>query len=81
MNATEAKNQFGRLLDSAQSRPVTIEKNGRPVAVLVSAEKYEQLEAMENSWWASEAKKALKEGFLGQKDSENLLAELLNAED
>ncbi|WP_424522213.1 type II toxin-antitoxin system Phd/YefM family antitoxin, partial [Rubrivirga sp.] len=34
--ATEAKNHFGRLLDRAQREPVTIEKQGRPVAVMLS---------------------------------------------
>ena len=81
VNATDAKNNFGELLDSAKVHPMKIEKNGRPVAVLVSAEKFEQLEAMEDAWWAAEAKKALKEGYLGQKESEALLAELVNAKD
>lgn len=48
MNATDAKNRFGELLDSARSNPVTIEKNGRAVAVLVSAERFELYQALGN---------------------------------
>ena len=39
--AREAKNHFGALLDSAQKEPVRITKNSRPVAVLLSGEKFE----------------------------------------
>ena len=36
--AREAKDEFGRLLDTARREPVTIEKKGRPVAVVLSIE-------------------------------------------
>ena len=35
MSAKDAKNHFGELLMEAQRAPVTIEKNGKPVAVLL----------------------------------------------
>ena len=46
VSSGDAKNRFGELLDTAQREPVTIEKHGRPVAVMVSAEDYEEIEAM-----------------------------------
>lgn len=46
MAALQAKNRFGELLDAAQRGPVTIEKHGRPVAVVVSAEDYKELEGL-----------------------------------
>ncbi len=36
VTAKEAKNRFGQLIDDAQRGPVTIEKNGRPFAVVQS---------------------------------------------
>ena len=39
--AAEAKTNFGSLLDTAQKEPVTISRNGRPVAVVVSIDEYE----------------------------------------
>ncbi len=79
--ATEAKYGFGRLLDAAQREPVTIEKNGRAVAVMLCMEEYERLEAVEDAWWAARAAAAEKAGgWLGTEDSERLLGELLNAE-
>ena len=36
VSAREAKNRFGQLIDDAQREPVTIEKYGRPFAVVQS---------------------------------------------
>lgn len=41
--ASDAKNRFGQLIDEAQSEPVRIQKNGRDVAVVVSAETFRQM--------------------------------------
>jgi len=43
INALEAKNQFGQLLDLAQSHPVQITKHGRAVAIVISIAEYEKL--------------------------------------
>jgi prevent-host-death family protein len=40
--AADAKTNFGALLDKAQRGPVTISKNGRAVAVVMSAEAYRE---------------------------------------
>jgi len=41
--AREAKVHFGELIDNAQREPVSIEKYGRPVAVIMSSEEYKQI--------------------------------------
>lgn len=43
MSAKDAKNGFGLLIDTALVEPVTIEKHGRPVVVVVSIEEFERL--------------------------------------
>lgn len=43
MSSKDAKNGFGRLLDTALAEPVTIEKHGRAVVVVLSVEEYERL--------------------------------------
>jgi prevent-host-death family protein len=43
MSAKDAKNAFGLLLDTARAEPVTIEKHGRRVVVVLSVEEYERL--------------------------------------
>ncbi len=43
VSATDAKNKFGQVLEMAQAGPVHIQKSGRDVAVVLSAEEYAQL--------------------------------------
>lgn len=81
-SASEAKNSFGRLLDTAQREPVTIEKKGRPVAVVMSLEDYERFEALEDAWWVARAEEAEKEGdWLGPEESEKYMRDVLGAKD
>lgn len=42
MQATEAKNRFGELLELSATEPVLIQKNGRDIAVVVSKAEYER---------------------------------------
>ena len=43
MSAREAKNGFGRLIDLARIEPVTVEKHGRGVVVVMAVEEYDRL--------------------------------------
>lgn len=43
MSAKDAKNGFGRLIDTARAEPVMVEKHGRPVVVVISVEEFERL--------------------------------------
>ena len=47
MSAKDAKNAFGLLLDNARAEPVTVEKHGRPVVVVMSIEEFERLSLLE----------------------------------
>lgn len=44
LTANEAKTQFGEMLLKVQKSPVHINKNGKPVAVVLSVEDYQELE-------------------------------------
>ena len=81
ISAPDARSGFERLLDAARHEPVTIERDGRPVAVMLSVEEYERLEALEDAWWAARAAAAEAAGdWLGGEDSEKFLSAILNAE-
>ena len=43
LSAREAKYNFGRMIDLARAEPVVVEKHGRPVVVVLSVEKFEEL--------------------------------------
>jgi prevent-host-death family protein len=46
LTANEAQTHFGELLLNAQRAPIQISKNGKPVAVVISADEYESIEAL-----------------------------------
>jgi prevent-host-death family protein len=58
LTANEAKSQFGDLLLKAQREPIQINKNGKPIAVVMSMEDYEGFEAMKLSLLQARAAQA-----------------------
>jgi prevent-host-death family protein len=80
LSANEAKTQFGDMLLKAQRAPVQINRNGKPVAVIVSVDEYERIEALKLSVLQSRAVKALddianKNDVEGEAFFDQLLAE------
>lgn len=59
LNASDAKREFGEVLIKAQHGPVVINRNGKPVAVMISVAEYTQLEALKEE----HLKKAIQEGI------------------
>ena len=57
--AADAKTNFGALLDKAQREPVTISKNGRPVAVVMSADAFEEQQRIKLEFLRREISKGL----------------------
>ncbi|NOX67822.1 MAG: type II toxin-antitoxin system Phd/YefM family antitoxin [Gammaproteobacteria bacterium] len=75
MSANNAKARFGELLDKARREPVTIEKHGRAVAVVLSTEDYEELEALKLSRLRDEVdigREALERGDFVEVDAAGL---------
>ena len=64
--AREAKTRFGALLDNAQREPVSIEKHGRRVAVMLSATEYDELMAMKRKQLLAEIQVGLDQLDRGQ---------------
>ncbi len=58
LSANDAKTQFGDMLMKVQRAPVQINKNGKPVAVVISVEEYESMEALKLRLLQSRAAKA-----------------------
>ena len=59
LNATDAKREFGEVLLKAQKEPVGINKNGKPVAVIMSATEYETLTSLNEYWLKAELQKGM----------------------
>ncbi len=80
MTANEAKTQFGDALLKAQRSPVQINKHGKPVAVMLSIEDYENLEALKLQWLqlrAANAEKQIKHNEIV--DGEDFINLLINS--
>ena len=77
LSANEAKTHFGNMLLKAQSEPIQINKNGKPVAVVISAEEYEIIEELklrQLQTRAAQAKSDIASGNLA--DGESFFNEL-----
>lgn len=59
LNASDAKREFGEVLINAQHGPVGINRNGKPVAVVISAAEYERLEVIKEA----HLKQSIEEGI------------------
>ena len=75
--AADAKERFGEILDEAQREPVTIERHGEAVAVVVSADEYRELDALRLAQLRAEIASGLDDGTAGRTvDGEAAFAEL-----
>ncbi|MDH5630533.1 MAG: type II toxin-antitoxin system Phd/YefM family antitoxin [Gammaproteobacteria bacterium] len=59
LTANQAKTQFDVMLSKVQGAPIQINKNGKPVAVVVSNEDYESIEKLKLELLKSRARKAM----------------------
>ncbi len=73
VTATEFKRKLGQYMDAAERGPVVIKKSGRVKSVLISSQLYENFLAMEDAYWAQQAKQAEAGGYLGEDETEKLL--------
>jgi prevent-host-death family protein len=81
VSASDAKQKFGQIIDAARIAPVVINKSGKPSVVLISFERFEQLQAMEDAYWIAQAEAGIASGFLGPEKTANVLKEKLDAKE
>jgi len=76
-----AHSHFGEVIDAAQREPVSITRNGRDIAVVISQYEYERLLEAEDALLAKRADEAYRNAkWLSPEDSEKALREFLDAE-
>ncbi len=73
IKATEVKNHFGAVLDSALVEPVMVQKSGRSSVVILSVTEYDRLIAMEDAYWAARANAAEASGFVSAVEVKKLI--------
>ncbi len=78
ITATEAKNRFAEMVDLAREEPVTITRNERAVAIVLSPAEYSRLTQVEDKYWGDLADKVTKKDFVGVDESSEFLNSILN---
>ena len=82
-SASDARRRFGRLLKTAKREPVTITKNGRVAAMMLSLSDKELIAAvegfLEERYWRERIAEAERGGYTGARESNRILSEALNA--
>jgi len=79
LSANEAKSQFGDMLLKAQRAPVQINKNGKPIAVVMSMDEYEGIDAMKLRLLQARVDKAKTDIQTGNTVDGNLFFEALES--
>ena len=80
VTANKAKTQFGDMLLSVQRAPIQINKNGKPVAVMVSMDDYEKIEDLKIQMLKERLARAKKEIETGSTTDGNSFFDELLAE-
>ena len=60
INASDAKREFGELLLKAQQQPIAINRNGKPAAVVMSADAYAYVEQLKKQALKAEIEKGMR---------------------
>ena len=78
ITATDAKNRFAEMVDLARLEAITITRNERAVAIVLSPAEYSRLTQVEDKYWGDLADKVTKKDFVGVDDSSEFLNSILN---
>jgi prevent-host-death family protein len=79
ITATEAKNKFADLVDLARIEPITITRNDRAVAVVLSPSEYSRLILSDDAYWGEQAKNIKSTELASHDESRDFLNSILNA--
>ncbi|MGZ5055550.1 MAG: type II toxin-antitoxin system Phd/YefM family antitoxin [Methylobacter sp.] len=77
LNATDAKREFGDVLLKAQKEPIAINKNGKTVAIVMSAVDYQTLTNQQESLLKIELQKGMDDLQAGRVENGNTVIERL----
>jgi len=82
LTSNQAKTQFGDLLLKVQRAPVEISRNGKPVAVMISADDYSAMEPLKMELLRQSLKRGLADLEAGKiQDGDSVFTSMIDAED
>lgn len=78
ISSSDFKSQFGEYLALSRDEPISIQKSGKAVAVVLSPVEYEHLQRLEDLYWIARAEAAEAAGeWVGHDEAVRLLASRL----
>jgi prevent-host-death family protein len=69
-------NLSGTLAEVSDDEPITIQKNNKDIAVLISSTRYKELERIEDLLYKKAADIAFAEGFASEEETEKLMSKI-----
>lgn len=80
VTSTQLQRGSGHVIVDIQHGPLSLKHYGEEVGVIMSRKHFQEiLDALGDKYWGEKALKAEEEGYLGEKESETFLNDLLNA--
>jgi len=76
MSSTEARQNFSSVISGLKDNPVSISKQDKEVAVILSSARYKELKKIEDILYGKAAELAIQEGFVSNADTQKLLDSL-----
>jgi len=76
LSVAQTKNTLSQQLRKIDDNPVRITNNGKPVAVIISDVRYQEMKRIEDLLYAKMADIAFEEGFASEEDTEALMAKI-----
>ena len=73
ITSTEARQNFSAVISTVEENPVTISKQDKEVAVIISSTRYKELKKLEDILYGKAAELAIKEGFASDKEVSEIL--------
>ena len=73
ISSTQARQNFRDIINIAVKEPVSILKKNKPVATIISSDRYQELKKLEDTLYIKAAKLAIDEGLVSKQESKDLL--------
>jgi PHD/YefM family antitoxin component YafN of YafNO toxin-antitoxin module len=73
LSSTEVRQNFSAVLSAINVEPISISKQDKEIAVVMSVQRYSELTRLEDILYGKAAELAIKEGFASNKETQDLM--------
>ncbi|MDD5215024.1 MAG: type II toxin-antitoxin system Phd/YefM family antitoxin [Methylococcales bacterium] len=73
LSSTEVRQNFSAVLSKIDAEPVSISKQDKTIAVVMSQKRYEELKRLEDILYGKAAELAIQEGFASEAQTQDLM--------